>query len=252
MRFKVFATDYDGTFAHHGVAEPETIAAIERLRTTGRKAFLVTGREVEDLRTTFDRFDLFDVIVAENGALLYYPKSGEFQTLFPAPPKTFADELRAAGVTPLSVGHVIIATLEPNDTVVLRVIKQLGLELEIIFNKGAVMVLPSGVNKATGLKAALRECGFAADDVVGVGDAENDHAFLTYCACGVAVANALPSLKEHADIVTRGPHGLGVVELIERLIATDLADVPLHARHRRSRDNPSVLAGLGAQRADAP
>jgi HAD superfamily hydrolase (TIGR01484 family) len=252
MRFKVFATDYDGTFAHHGVAEPNTIAALERLRATGRKTFLVTGREIEDLRNTFDRFDLFDVIVAENGALLYYPREDEVQVLFEPPPKRFADELRAANVAPLSVGHVIVATVEPNDAVVLRVIKELGLELEIIFNKGAVMVLPSGVNKATGLKAALKECGFTADDVVGVGDAENDHAFLTYCACGVAVANALPSLKEHADLVTNAPHGLGVMELIERLIATDLADVPLHERRRASRNHPGMLAGLGAQRPDAP
>ena len=48
----------------------------------------------------------------------------------------------------------------------------------MIFNKGAVMILPSGVNKATGLAAALEELGLSPHNVVGVGDAENDHAFL--------------------------------------------------------------------------
>ena len=104
-------------------------------------------------------------------------------------------------------------------TTVLEVIRDHGLELQVIFNKGAVMVLPSGVNKATGLSAALAELGLSPHNAVGVGDAENDHAFLKLCECAVAVANALPSLKEQADLVTRGDHGAGVVELIDRMLA---------------------------------
>jgi hypothetical protein len=60
-------------------------------------------------------------------------------------------------------------------------------------------------------------------NTVGVGDAENDHAFLAACECAVAVSNALPALKERADFVTRGDHGSGVTELIDHLIADDLA-----------------------------
>jgi HAD superfamily hydrolase (TIGR01484 family) len=60
---------------------------------------------------------------------------------------------------------------------VLETIRELGLELQVIFNKGAVMVLPSGINKATGLRAALDELQLSPHDAVAVGDAENDHAF---------------------------------------------------------------------------
>ena len=60
----------------------------------------------------------------------------------------------------------------------LDTIRDLGLELQVIFNKGAVMVLPAGVNKASGLAAALADLGLSPHNVVGVGDAENDHAFL--------------------------------------------------------------------------
>ena len=108
----------------------------------------------------------------------------------------------------------------------LETIRDLGLELEVIFNKGAVMILPTGVNKATGLAAAMKELGVPSESVVGVGDAENDHAFLSFCGCGIAVSNALPALKAHADLVTKGPHGEGVTELIDLLIETDLAGVP--------------------------
>jgi hydroxymethylpyrimidine pyrophosphatase-like HAD family hydrolase len=79
------------------------------------------------------------------------------------------------------------------------------------------------VNKATGLLAALKHLGLSARDVVGVGDAENDHAFLTECECAVAVANALNTLKDRADVVTRGKQGAGVEELIEQLLENDLA-----------------------------
>ena len=107
----------------------------------------------------------------------------------------------------------------------LGVIKELGLELQVIFNKGSVMVLPTGVNKATGLRALTKAAGMSCDEVVGVGDAENDHAFLDCCGIGVAVANALPMLKERADFVTKGSRGDGVIELIDMILADDLATI---------------------------
>ena len=139
-----------------------------------------------------------------------------------APPAAFLETLRGRGV-PISVGRVIVATWEPHQAVVLDAIRELGLELHVVFNKGAVMVLPPQVNKATGLAAALAELKLSPHNVVGVGDAENDHAFLAACECAVAVANALPALKERADFVTRGDHGAGVEELIDHLVADDLA-----------------------------
>jgi hydroxymethylpyrimidine pyrophosphatase-like HAD family hydrolase len=133
-------------------------------------------------------------------------------------------------VEPLSVGRAIIATREPHQVLAVEWTKQLGLELQVIFNKGAVMILPTGVNKATGLGAALKRMKIAPDHVIGVGDAENDHVLLELCGVAVAVANALPTLKEHADLITRGARGQGVIELIERIIMTDLKDVTPHAR----------------------
>jgi hypothetical protein len=105
--------------------------------------------------------------------------------------------------------------------------------MQIIFNKGAVMVLPAGVNKATGLAAALERMKLSPLNVVGIGDAENDHAFLSACGCAVAVANGLPMVKEDAAIVTKASRGGGVAELIGRLVADDLADVAAAVGHQR-------------------
>jgi hypothetical protein len=108
----------------------------------------------------------------------------------------------------------------------------MGLELQVIFNKGSVMVLPSGVNKATGLDVALRELLLSPHNAVGIGDAENDHAFLGSSECAVAVSNALDTLKERVDWTTMGDHGKGVVELIEALEANDLVELePRLTRH---------------------
>jgi hydroxymethylpyrimidine pyrophosphatase-like HAD family hydrolase len=231
MRYLALATDYDGTLAHHGRVGADALAALERLRATGRRLLLVSGRELEDLQSTFEHLALFDRAVLENGALLYHPAAKTQHQLGPPPPEEFVRALRARGV-PVSVGRSIVATWEPHETTVLEVIRDLGLELHVIFNKGAVMVLPGGVNKATGLKAALKELGLSPHNVVGVGDAENDHAFFRLCECSAAVANALPAVKKEADFTTRGDHGAGVIELVDELVADDLAGrEPLLTRH---------------------
>ena len=156
MHFLALATDYDGTIAHDGVLEETTAAALERLKQSGRHLVMVTGRELDELKTVCHRLDLFELVVAENGALLYAPASGEETLLCQPPSQDLVARLKADGITELSVGRSIIATWEPHETVVLEAIRDLGLELQIIFNKGAVMVLPSTVNKATGLAAADR------------------------------------------------------------------------------------------------
>jgi 3-deoxy-D-manno-octulosonate 8-phosphate phosphatase KdsC-like HAD superfamily phosphatase len=74
--------------------------------------------------------------------------------------------------------------------------------------------------------------GLTPHEVAGVGDAENDHAFISQCECGVAVANALVAVKEHADYVTRGDHGSGVSQLIG-----DRAEVIAAVDHSATRDS---------------
>jgi HAD superfamily hydrolase (TIGR01484 family) len=225
VRYHALVCDYDGTLAHDGVLDAPTRAALRRLKDSDRYLLMVTGRELPDLKRACPHLDMFDYVVAENGALLYRPATKEERPLAEPPPAAFVDKLKAAGVAPLSVGRVIVATWEPHETAVLQVIRDLGLERQVIFNKGAVMILPAGITKATGLTEALREMQLSPHNAVAVGDAENDHHMLALCECGVAVANALPSLKARADWVTSTDHGAGVAELAEKLLATDLAEL---------------------------
>jgi HAD superfamily hydrolase (TIGR01484 family) len=222
MRYLALACDYDGTIAWDSVVSERTIQALLDLKKTGRKLILVTGRELDDLLKVFPQVDLFDCVVAENGALIYKPDSRDERKLTKRPPEEFIRELIHRGADRVSVGRVIVATWRPHETTALEVIRDMGLELQVIFNKGAVMILPSGVNKATGLKAALKEMGISPDSVVGIGDAENDHAFLSLCGYSVAVQNALDTVKQEVNWVTSERSGDGTVQLIRTLIATDL------------------------------
>jgi hydroxymethylpyrimidine pyrophosphatase-like HAD family hydrolase len=222
MRYLALALDYDGTAASEGRLSDAASSAIERLRTSGRRVVLVTGRRVDDLLRVLPRSALFDLIVAENGAVIYDPQSREEVPLAAPLPALFAERLRERGVVPLEQGAVVVATRDPYGEVMLEVIRELGLEVHVIFNRGAVMALPAGINKATGLDVAVRRLGMSRHEVVGIGDAENDHSLLEYGECGVAVANAVDSLKEIAAFVTRGANGAGVAELIDELIKNDL------------------------------
>ncbi|MGE3177810.1 MAG: HAD family hydrolase [Vicinamibacterales bacterium] len=218
LRYPVLATDYDGTLAHDGVTDALTIGALERFREAGGQLVLVTGRELPDLARTFDRLDLFERIVAENGGVAYDPATERERLLAPPCDPALPQALRSRGVQPLSIGRTIVATVEPHDGIVLDTIRDLGLELQIIFNKGAVMVLPSGVNKATGLTTVLADLGVAPASVAGIGDAENDHAFLELCGLSVAVRNAILAVQERVHLVTAGVRGDGVRELIDWLL----------------------------------
>ena len=221
MRYLALATDYDGTLATDGVVSQETVESLRRLAATGRKLILVSGRQLDDLLYAFPEATIFDAIVAENGAVLHRPHSRMTQVLAPSPSPHFVEALQRGGVAPLWVGQVVVATVQPNDTLVGEVIRELGLDLQVILNKGSVMVLPGSVDKASGLRAALDDLALDAKNVVAIGDAENDQAFLAMCGCGVAVANALQGLKATADQVTVGAAGAGVREIIDWLIATD-------------------------------
>jgi HAD superfamily hydrolase (TIGR01484 family) len=233
MLVHVLACDYDGTIAHAGAVPEATRTALARVRESGRKLVLVTGRRLDDLRGICPDLDaMFDAVVAENGALLYTPTQREVKTLGDRPEPALVDALRRHGV-PFDLGTSIIATDERFADRALAAIRETGVERTLVFNKGSMMLLPGGVTKASGLEAALASMERSAHNTIGIGDAENDHAFLARCECAVAVADAIPALRERADWVTTAPGPRGVVELVETHVLTDAVHLlPALPRHR--------------------
>jgi hydroxymethylpyrimidine pyrophosphatase-like HAD family hydrolase len=224
MRYRALATDYDGTLAFDGKVDAPTLAALHRVRDAGLTLILVTGRELSDLFNTFDGVDVFHRVVGENGAVVYEPATKRIDVLAASPPQALIERLTAANI-PLSIGHSVVATVEPYEQVVLAAIHELALDWHVIFNKGAVMALPSDVTKASGLHPALEAVSVSLDGTIAVGDAENDLVFLRQCGLAAAVANALPTVKAIADVVTAGTRGAGVQDLIRQWLSGDLEQI---------------------------
>src|SRR5437588_3716566 len=134
MNIRALATDYDGTIARHGLVEDSTVRALEAFQDSGRKLIMVTGRELPELLKIFPAAKRFDLLVAENGGLLYDPATERRQLLGPEPNARLIECLRQRGVHPLSIGHSIIATQENYLGVIEESVAELGLHLNLIPN----------------------------------------------------------------------------------------------------------------------
>ena len=81
------------------------------------------------------------------------------------------------------------------------------------------------------------------EQTVGVGDAENDLAFLSICGLAVAVANALDHVKASVDWITEGPRGAGVVELLARWRTGELDTLAAAVRQRQAGKGADAAGG---------
>jgi hydroxymethylpyrimidine pyrophosphatase-like HAD family hydrolase len=211
--FKAVAIDFDGTLAEGGPPAASVLAAVRSAREMGLRLLLVTGRTLTDLGQVFPDVDEhFDLTVAENGAILRAAE-GHRRLARPVDPE-LAKALQSRGI-PVQPGEVILACDAVHDAEVFEEIRRLDLDCQLVRNRAALMVVPAGVTKASGLGAGLRELGLSPRSAIAIGDAENDLALLEACELGVAVANAIPVVKQRADLVLDRADGPGVTEFLE-------------------------------------
>jgi len=210
--FRAIALDYDGTITDGDVPGEDVLAAVGESRRLGRKAILVTGRILEELWDVFPAVDAwFDAIVGENGCVLAI--AGATRVLA-APVELELDEALVARGVPFRRGQVLLSTHAVHEAEVTDELRRLRLECQLVRNRGELMVLPPGVSKGFGVYQALGDLGISHHSAVAVGDAENDHSLLRACELGVAVADAVESLKRHADLVLDKPGSAGVAEFL--------------------------------------
>jgi len=213
MHRRVLAFDFDGTLAENGSVPPALQAALERLRSMGYILFLATGRRFGSIELG-PLSHLFAGIVWENGAVLYHTATEEIYLPFGSVDSRLKEALKAAGV-PLESGQAIVSTWTPHEETVWRVLNEWGGEAAVAYNKGAVMIMPAGTSKGAGLERLLGICGYSPRNLVAFGDGENDLSLLELGEFGVAVADAVSSLKAVADLVSTRPGPAGVLEVLE-------------------------------------
>jgi hydroxymethylpyrimidine pyrophosphatase-like HAD family hydrolase len=217
MQFKVLALDLDGTIAMNDKVELETLQVLRDAKKSGFSIILVTGRRLIDIAQLGPFEELCEALVAEDGAAIYFPSTQSVSLPFGhLAPEVTANLIKMD--IPLDRGMAILSTWVPHDKQVIEALAATGYAATIEYNKGAVMVLPPGATKGTGLIIALRELGYSTHNVIAFGDAENDRSLFEQVELAVAVENASPGIKELADIQLEERNGKGVRNFIRKLI----------------------------------
>jgi hydroxymethylpyrimidine pyrophosphatase-like HAD family hydrolase len=220
-RFSVLASDFDGTLATECWVPVETLAAVTRFRKTGGRFVLVTGRRLSELFQVFPETDLLaDLVVAENGGVLYDPRRPPSVPLTVPLPDAVKDVLVTSGVVDVELGDVLVTAPRREEMGLRRAAHRLAhvWPCQVVPNRDRVMLMPAGVDKGSGLAAAAAALGVSLRDVLAIGDGENDVALLRAAGLGVAVADAVPALQAHADLLTGAGASAGVVETIDCLL----------------------------------
>jgi phosphoglycolate phosphatase (TIGR01487 family) len=102
-----------------------------------------------------------------------------------------------------------------------KILEELGYlkqGLAVLASRHAVHIMPKDCGKGRGVSAVVKRLGFSMDEVLAVGDAENDLDMIKMAGVGVAVADAQEILKKHADIVTPEPAGKGFAWIARKLL----------------------------------
>jgi hypothetical protein len=217
--YRALAFDYDETLALHGAIAGPTAQALAAARGAGWRLILATGRPHEEVLEVCPQVALFDLVIDENGAVLHVPAEGLVEELAARPDERLRDELRRLGL-PVTCGRIVTLTRQPHQAEVYDIIRRHDLALDVFCNRYAVMVVPRGTSKASGLRTGLARLGLAPEETIAFGDDENDLMLFSVAGLRVAVGNAIDSVKAAADIVLAKPNGEGIAEFIrERVLA---------------------------------
>ncbi|QIA26589.1 HAD-IIB family hydrolase [Thermaerobacter sp. PB12/4term] len=100
-----------------------------------------------------------------------------------------------------------------------RILQRYGRALRLTHSgPGSFDLLPPGTHKAAGLQRLAARLGIGREQVVAVGDNDNDCEMLRWAGLGVAMGNADPAVRECAGRVTASNAEDGVARLIEEVL----------------------------------
>ncbi|MEZ5383030.1 MAG: Cof-type HAD-IIB family hydrolase [Microthrixaceae bacterium] len=251
------ASDLDGTLlTSDRLVTDRTVAAVERVRAAGARFVVVTGRPVRWLTSVVERLGDDEVMIAQNGAVVWHPATNEVLASHPLELDLITSlvaqlaeddpELGWAVERPLDYARTPnFATLLSDDGVEVAPIEALldrpltkllaraerfdprrferiralvgdAAEVSHSGNDALIEIAAPGVHKAATLATLATDWGVAAEDVIAFGDQVNDEQMLAWAGRGVAMGNAAPHVRRMADEVTGTNDEGGVARVLER------------------------------------
>ena len=231
MKLSVIALDYDGTIARDDTLDPDVREAIVEARARGIVVLLVTGRILDELRRVAGDLRFVDGVVAENGAVIHFPHSGQTSTLAPCVPEAYINELARTRIG-FRAGQCLVDASADDAPRLMEIIRALEQPLVLVFNRGRVMTKSEGVSKATGLHVMLNILRLSARNTLAIGDAENDHELLRVAEIGAAVEWGSASLRAAADVIIPGSGPTAVAQYVLKMTVDGWLPVPSRPRRR--------------------
>lgn len=178
--------------------------------------------ELDIIYSTLEPLSLpMDVI--SDGTVYSIPSQGVHSQYHQANPMLTFVELDTLSDLPRDISYnkvVVVTEADFLDTQIPKIPSELHKAFEIFKSREIILeIMPKGIHKAVGLEILTKHLGLKAEQVMAVGDEENDVTMLKWAGLGVAMANGSAIAKESANAVTTKTNDQsGVAEAVEKYI----------------------------------
>ncbi|MBD3312941.1 glycosyltransferase [Candidatus Woesearchaeota archaeon] len=190
---------------------------LEELKSVGIDLFLATGRNIHFVKKLCNSLDYWRCVIAENGAVIYFPKTKKTVTINTLHMTRAKKIIRNIGLEGCVIGKVIASIRAKDEAYVRKELGELAEHVTFSRNVDEIMVLPKNVDKGLGIRLAMRYLNIDVEKTIVVGDAENDVDMFLNPGFKFALANSHQKLKKLADQTSKKPSIQGIMELIEKI-----------------------------------
>lgn len=190
---------------------------IKEMKSLDKDFFLATGRSVKYVKGLCKKFKIWRAIIAENGAVIYFPSTKKTITINTEYMKKAKKIVRAMNLEETTIGKVIASINEKDEEKVMLALKEIEDHLTFERNANEIMITPKGVEKGLGVRIAMQYLNIDLDDTMVIGDGENDVSMFLNPGFKIALANANEKLKKLANHTTMSPSVNGMKEIITEL-----------------------------------
>ncbi len=257
---KAIFLDLDGTILPFGgtTASPATVTALSAAKKAGLQLFISTGRHLPNIQGISN--DLFDGIISLNGQycvskgkvirrhtiaredilqILSYLKEHPFSCAFIEEDLAYVNQGGERYDRVSSFIHLNMPVREDYERAACHPVLQCLFFLpreeqaaplknlkQVKFTRwhpDFIDVVPAGGGKGAGVQAMLDHFGLDADEIMCIGDGENDISMLSLAGTAVVMGQASDTVKSYADYVTSDVEGEGVYQALRHYGIGDLS-----------------------------
>jgi len=187
------------------------------LKNLGIDLILATGRSIYYVKKLCSKFNIWRCVVAENGAVIYFPSTKKTITLNTIYMRRARKIIKDLNLPNTVKGRVITSNNIDDEKFIRKGLGNIADRLCFIKNVNEIMVTPINVNKGLGLRLAMQYLNIDMEKTIVVGDGENDVDMFLNPGFKVALSNSDKKLKKLANQITKDPSTMGVKEIIRQL-----------------------------------